>query len=69
MKNLENPSYYKKPIEITGYESKQIIDFLKNMYQIREAESCIAEKRKDQLIRGPVHLGGNSSWLITRTEK
>ncbi len=57
MKNLENPSYYKKPIKITGYESNQTIDFLKKMYQIREAESCIAEKRKEQLIRGPVHLG------------
>tara|TARA_Y100000589_G_scaffold332315_1_gene391648 strand:+ start:3570 stop:4595 length:1026 start_codon:yes stop_codon:yes gene_type:complete len=57
MKNLENPYFYKKPIEISGYENNQIIDFLKSMYLIREAETCIAEKRKEQLIGGPVHLG------------
>lgn len=54
---LADPAEYQSPLDISGYETADLIALLKSMKLIRLTERCLAKNREKGLIGGPVHLG------------
>lgn len=54
---LLDPNLLHSQINIDGMEPKLLLGFLENMLRIRVVERILAEKRREGLIGGPVHLG------------
>jgi len=55
--DLVNPDKYQEPINILNFDSKALIDDLKQMYLIRRAEEIIADNIVNGTITCPCHLG------------
>lgn len=55
--DLVNPKKYQDPINTDGFESAELVGFVKSILNIRLAEYKLAENRKNGQIGGPVHLG------------
>ena len=55
--SLLDPSAFNSPLDISGYSSSQLLNFYRQLVLIRKVELCLANKRRDGLIGGPVHLG------------
>ena len=55
--DLANPDKYQEPINILNFDSKALIDDLKQMYLIRRAEEIIADNIVNGTITCPCHLG------------
>lgn len=54
---LLDPDLLHSQINIDGMEPKLLLGFLESMLRIRVVERVLAEKRREGLIGGPVHLG------------
>ena len=55
--HLTNPAHYQLEIDIANEDSMSLLNQLRMMLLIRQAERCLAAGRRDGLIGGPVHLG------------
>lgn len=55
--DLVNPDKYQEPINISGFDTDQLIDDLKQMYVIRRVEEIIGDNVVTGLIKCPCHLG------------
>ena len=55
--DLVNPDKYQEPINISDFDTNNLMDDLKQMYVIRRAEEIIAENIVTGLIKCPCHLG------------
>ena len=55
--DLLDPKKGHEPIDIDGVDFTQLVNQLRLMKLIREAEYCLARNREKGLIGGPVHLG------------
>lgn len=55
--SLFNPKRYHEPLIIDGLESETLRKILNLMYVIRKTEQHLALSKKNDLIKGPVHLG------------
>ena len=55
--DLADPNKYQTPLDIDNYSKDRLLELHRKMLHIRLAERVIAEKRKQGLIGGPVHLG------------
>jgi TPP-dependent pyruvate/acetoin dehydrogenase alpha subunit len=55
--DLADPGCYQGALDVTGYDEAELIDHLQQMLLVRLVEQHLAERRKDGLIGGPVHLG------------
>ena len=55
--DLVNPDKHQEPINILNFDSKALIDDLKQMYLIRRAEEIIADNIVNGTITCPCHLG------------
>ncbi len=55
--SLAEPEAHHGPIALRGYLAEALEGFMHGMLRIRVAEQTLAEKRRDGLIGGPVHLG------------
>lgn len=55
--SLSDPSQFQDPIDISGYNFGELINWLRQMLLIRACEKQLAIGRRDGLIGGPVHLG------------
>ena len=56
-KDLLNPKFYQKPLDIRGFNDNELITFLEKMLFIRLVENKLAQEKKNNVIKGPVHLG------------
>lgn len=54
---LLDPASYHEPIDIAGYNSGELLEFLESMILIRTVEIKLANERRLNTIGGPVHLG------------
>jgi TPP-dependent pyruvate/acetoin dehydrogenase alpha subunit len=54
---LADPSRYQDPLDLRGQDPSVLRSQLRAMVSIRMTEQHLAEKRRDGLIGGPVHLG------------
>lgn len=54
---LVDPANRHEKIDITGFPKDKLAPFLRQMLRIRIAEQTLADKRREKLIGGPVHLG------------
>lgn len=54
---LADPTACRDALQIDGHDAIALHDYLKAMLLIRKAEQKLAEKRREGLIGGPVHLG------------
>ncbi len=54
---LVDPANCHEKIDITGFPKDKLVPFLQQMLHIRIAEQTLADKRREKLIGGPVHLG------------
>jgi pyruvate dehydrogenase E1 component alpha subunit len=57
LSHLTDPAYYQQEINIDNEDITSLLDQLRMMLLIRQAERCLAAGRRDGLIGGPVHLG------------
>jgi pyruvate dehydrogenase E1 component alpha subunit len=55
--DLLNPDKYHEPINISGFDTNDLMDDLKQMYVIRRVEEIIAENKVMGVIKCPCHLG------------
>lgn len=55
--DLLNPTNGHEPIDIEGVDPTKLLNQLRLMKLIRQAEYCLARNREKGLIGGPVHLG------------
>jgi len=55
--HLTDPAHYQQEINIANEDITSLLDQLRMMLLIRQAERCLAAGRRDGLIGGPVHLG------------
>ena len=55
--DLVNPDKYQEPINISGFDTDQLIDDLKQMYVIRRVEEIIGDNIVTGVIKCPCHLG------------
>ena len=55
--NLVNPDKHQEPINISNFDSKALIDDLKQMYVIRRVEEIIGDNIVAGVIKCPCHLG------------
>ena len=55
--DLVNPDKYQEPINISGFDTDQLIDDLKQMYVIRRVEEIIGDNVVTGVIKCPCHLG------------
>lgn len=55
--DLVNPEKFHDPIDISSFDTKYLIDDLKQMYLIRRAEEIIADNIVNCTIKCPCHLG------------
>lgn len=55
--DLADPHKYQGPLKIEGYEHESLRKQLALMQAIRLVETKLADKKRDGLIRGPIHLG------------
>ncbi len=56
-KNLIDPLWNPEEINIEEFSKDELISMLTKMAEIRSAEKLIASKKKNGIIKGPVHLG------------
>ena len=54
---LSDPTKHQEPLVIDGFDSGDLVSFLRTMLLIRKAEQQLAYGRQHGLIGGPVHLG------------
>ena len=54
---LADPAKFHSPLNIEGEDPKRLTTRLEQLLTIRLVERHLADKRRDQLIGGPVHLG------------
>ena len=54
---LTNPKYFNDPLNCSNHDLEDLINLLEAMLKIRLVEQKIALKKKEGLIKGPVHLG------------
>lgn len=57
LSDLADPAQYQQAIDVAGYDVETLLTQLQAMLRIRLAERCLADGRRDGVIRGPVHLG------------
>lgn len=55
--NLSDPLQFCDDLNITNQDVNLLFKQLEMMILIRQVERCLAEKKRDGLIGGPVHLG------------
>ena len=55
--DLVNPDKHQEPINISNFDSKVLIDDLKQMYVIRRVEEIIGDNIVTGVIKCPCHLG------------
>lgn len=55
--DLTNPLNFQDPIEISAIKNLNLIDLMKSMLVIRHVELKLALMKKNNQIKGPVHLG------------
>ena len=55
--DLVNPDKHQEPINISNFDSKALIDDLKQMYVIRRVEEIIGDNIVAGVIKCPCHLG------------
>ena len=55
--DLVNPDKYQEPINISGFDTNNLMDDLKQMYVIRRVEEIIGDNVVTGLIKCPCHLG------------
>ena len=55
--DLVNPDKYQEPINISGFDTYQLMDDLKQMYVIRRVEEIIGDNIVTGVIKCPCHLG------------
>ncbi|MGE0160035.1 MAG: thiamine pyrophosphate-dependent dehydrogenase E1 component subunit alpha [Gemmatimonadales bacterium] len=55
--DLADPACYHGPLDINGFDGAELVQHLRGMLLIRLVEQQLAERRKEGIIRGPVHLG------------
>lgn len=54
---LSDPTRLHEPLDVRGQNPTFLRQQLEMMLRIRKAEYCLADGRRDGIIRGPVHLG------------
>ena len=55
--DLINPSFFQNPLEIKGFSDEDLISFIEKMLFIRLVENKLALEKRNNVIKGPVHLG------------
>ena len=66
--DLFNPNFFQTPLNINGISKKILISFIEKMLFIREVENKLALEKKNNIIKGPVHLGvGQEAYLLKKT--
>ena len=55
--DLVNPDKYQEPINISGFDTNNLMDDLKQMYVIRRVEEIIGDNIVTGVIKCPCHLG------------
>ena len=55
--DLINPDFFQNPLEINGFSDEDLISFLEKMLFIRLVENKLALEKRNNVIKGPVHLG------------
>lgn len=53
---LDNPDFFKDPINIDSNLNDDLVDYLRKMILIRFVEDFLAIKKRDGFIGGPIHL-------------
>ena len=57
LNDLVNPKLFNSKLDLENEDSKLLEKNLQSMLLIRSVEKKLAEKKKEGIIRGPVHLG------------
>jgi TPP-dependent pyruvate/acetoin dehydrogenase alpha subunit len=54
---LSDPRFFNEPLAIAGVDAARLTQDLQRMLLIRFCEEKLADMKRDEVVRGPVHLG------------